>query len=187
MKKTLLICGQYPLPENSGTNIRTMNFVRFFLQYGSVDLVYSNLMQIVGVENSVFSHVYNLKIEDYKNFKGRLIRFIKMKGMPIPVSNYCKVSEKLLFSIISSNNYDYILIRYVKFTKSFFKLTSKYISRIIVDFDDINSGSLYESYFSSPVTGLFRKFRFHLNQKFLISYEKQTYYCLITNLAKILF
>ena len=173
MKKTLLICGQYPLPENSGTNIRTMNFVRFFLQYGSVDLAYSNLRQIVGVENSVFSHVYNLKIEDYKNFQGRLIRLLKLREMPSPVINYCKVSEKLLFSLINTNDYDYIVIRYIKFTKSFFKLMPKYISRIIIDFDDIRSGSLYEAFFSSPASGLFRKFRYHLNRKFLMIYEKK--------------
>jgi len=43
-KKTLLICGDYPLPEITGGNIRTMNFVRFFKKYGSVDIAYSYLL-----------------------------------------------------------------------------------------------------------------------------------------------
>jgi glycosyltransferase involved in cell wall biosynthesis len=173
MKRTLLICGQYPLPENSGTNIRTMNFVRFFLQLGTVDLAYSYVLPEVKVRSSFFSNEYLLKIKKYKDFKGRLIRFIKMKEMPIPICNYSKVSEKSLFSLIYSNDYDYIIIRYVNFTKSFFKLSSKYISRIIVDFDDIRSGSLYESIVSRPVSGLLRKLRFHFNKRFLISYEKK--------------
>ena len=36
MKKTLIICAKHPLPEDHGSSIRTMNFVRFFQNYGSV-------------------------------------------------------------------------------------------------------------------------------------------------------
>jgi len=54
-KKTLLICGDYPLPEITGGNIRTMNFVRFFKKYGSVDIAYSYLLPGAKAQEILFN------------------------------------------------------------------------------------------------------------------------------------
>lgn len=172
MKKILLVCSHYPIPENIGTNMRTMNFVRFFKNYGTIDIAYSNILsEDVQTGKSFFSNEYFLKREAVKSFQGRLIRWTNIKDRPLQIPKYDDVSEKQLLTLIESNGYDYIVVRYVINTWSLFKLESKYKMQTIVDFDDILSGSLYESEIAS-VNGLFRKFRLRVNQKFLINYEK---------------
>jgi hypothetical protein len=56
MKKTLLICDRYPFPEKYGAGMRTMNFVRFFREYGTVDIAYSATLTEGISENRIFSN-----------------------------------------------------------------------------------------------------------------------------------
>jgi glycosyltransferase involved in cell wall biosynthesis len=172
MKKTLLICPRYPLPEDHGQTLRTMNFVRFFKNYGTIDIAYSSIFDREQVGNPIFSHEYLLEKENAERYQERLIRWAKIKSRPIPVSKYSDASEKQLLSLIESNDYDYILTRYVINTWSLFKLTTKYKMRTIIDFDDILSSSLYESMFSS-VNRIYKKLIVALNRKFLMNYEKK--------------
>lgn len=168
MKKTLIICGYYPLPESTGSNIRTMSFVHSFLDYGSVDIAYSGVLPGAKVNNSIFSHEYYLEEENVS----KIYRWIRIKWQPVQIIKYSKPSKKKLLSLINSNSYDYILVRYIIHTKDLFKLPERLKSRIIIDFDDIKSdlvGSLYIRYSES----LFRKLRFKINQKFLKAYEKE--------------
>lgn len=170
MKKTLLICGQYPLPENIGSNIRTMNFVRFFLKYGPVDIAYSYISPGSQSGNPIFSHEFSLKRrENPKVYKNYLLRFIK--GLPLPIDDYCDTSQNLLFSNIQSNDYDYILVRYIINTCSLFNLPTKYKMRTLVDYDDILSGPLYET-FVGIGKGLYKRFLHSINKKLLHNYEK---------------
>lgn len=172
MKKTLILCSHYPLPENIGTNIRTMNFVRFFKQSGSVDIVYSFILPGAHVGNPVFSNEYHLAKESVKSFQERFKRWVNIKNRPLPISRYEYASEKKLLSLIKSNDYDYIVVRYLINTWSLFKLPVKYKKRTIIDYDDVVSGSLYESSMASA-NGSLRKIRLRWNQKFLINYEKK--------------
>jgi glycosyltransferase involved in cell wall biosynthesis len=172
MKKALLICGHYPLPEHVGTNIRTMNFVRFFKEYGTVDIAYSYTLPGAQVGNPIFSNEYYLTRELVKSFKERLRRWVDIRNRPLPVSKYEDASEKKLLSLIESNDYDYIIVRYLMNTWSLFNLPAKYKKRAIIDYDDVVSGSLYESNIASA-NGSFRKFRLKLNQQFLKNYEKK--------------
>jgi len=171
MKKTLLICGHYPLPENIGGNIRTMNFVRFFKNYGTVDIAYSHILPEAKVGNHIFSNEYLLKNKDYQSFKKRLINGF-IKGIPVPIYEFCEASQRLLRTAIEANDYDYIIVRYVYSTSILFKLAAKYKERIILDFDDILSGPLYESMHSS-VNGCFKKFIMDMNKRLLVNYEKK--------------
>ena len=170
MKKTLLICGRYPLPENHGSPMRTMNFVRFFQRYGTLDIAYSRVSR-ARTEHSTFSNEYVLKVEDIpKGFMKRGVRFVK--GIPVPVYEFTKDTKQLLLSGIESNNYDYILVRYIHNTSILLDLPSKYKLRTIVDFDDIMSHSLYESMFGS-INGIYKKIIVDLNKKLLVNYEKK--------------
>ena len=63
-KKTLIICPEYPLPENSGSNIRTMNFVRFFMQFGPVDIAHYKILLKAEKANSIFLNRYFLESND---------------------------------------------------------------------------------------------------------------------------
>ncbi|MCK4826334.1 glycosyltransferase, partial [bacterium] len=169
MKKTLIICVKHPLPEDHGSSIRTMNFVRFFQNYGSVDVAYSNIRSGVKVNNSIFSNEYFVKGENIL----KIYRWLRIIWQPVPIINYSKVSENILLSIINSNSYDYILVRYVIHTKNLFKLSEKYKSLTIVDFDDIESDRMDNSniYYSKS---LLRKLVLKLNQRFLRAYEKES-------------
>jgi len=172
MKKTLILCSHYPLPESIGMNMRTMNFVRFFKQSGSVDIVYSFILPGAHVGNPIFSNEYHLAKESVKSFQERFKRWVNIKNRPLPISKYEYASEKKLLSLIESNDYDYIVVRYLINTWSLFKLPVKYKKRTIIDYDDVVSGSLYESSMASA-NGSLRKIRLRWNQKFLINYEKK--------------
>ena len=160
------------MPENIGTNMRTMNFVRFFKNHGFVDIAYSRIMPGGQTENPIFSHEYFLEQEVAESFQDRLIRWINIKRRPFPIRKYTDASERQLLSIIESNDYDYIFVRYIYNTSSLFKLLEKYKMRTIIDFDDILSGSLYESEIVSA-NGYLRRLRFRLNQRLLMNYEKR--------------
>jgi polysaccharide biosynthesis protein PslH len=172
MKKSLVICSHYPFPENIGTNMRTMNFVRFFRNYGTVEIAYSNIVPGGQVKNPIFSNEYLLVNEIVESYYDRLIRLVNIKRRPFPITKYTDASERQLLSIIESNDYDYIFVRYIYNTSSLFKLLEKYKMRAIIDFDDILSGSLYESKLVF-VKGSLRRLRLRLNQKYLMSYERK--------------
>jgi glycosyltransferase involved in cell wall biosynthesis len=171
MKKTLLVCDLYPLPENMGSNMRTMNLVRFFQNYGSVDVAYTTVLPGAQEKNTVFSKEYILKKKDYP--KGILKRFIMLiKGVPYPIHEYDNVSHEKVISLIESSEYDYILVRYIQNAISFMELPVRQKSKIIVDFDDLITHSLYEVLFY-PTKNLFKRFARGLNKILLNYYQKR--------------
>ena len=172
MKKTLIICNHYPLPENVGANIRTMNFVRFFLNHGTVDIAYSYMLPGSKTGNPVFRNEYLLNRESCRTFAERLKRWAVIGSRPLPIPRNDDASERLIMSVMESNNYDYILVRYVLNTWTLFKLSEEDRMKTIVDFDDILSGSLYESNVNST-RGLLRKIRLRMNRPLLVNYEKK--------------
>lgn len=173
MKKTLLICGRYPLPEDHGSPMRTMNFVRFLKNYGTVDIAYSGKSPGEQGGNPTFSNEYFLEKKDFpKNYKKRLLRLLNLKKIPLPISQYDDVSEKQLLLLIESKNYDYIFTRYLMNTSILFKLPKKYNKRTIIDFDDILSGSLYDSMYGA-VQGWHKRMIVALNRLLLTNYERK--------------
>lgn len=172
MKKTLIICGTYPLPENIGTNMRTMNFVRFFRKIGTVDIAYSKTIPGEQKDNLIFSNKIFLKIEgninDLPNWPSKAL---KMRRMPWPIIKFSGKSEKLLLSTIKDKDYDYILVRYVTNTKSFFQLSEKFRMRTIIDLDDLFSAPLYNTLSDYHNKNLGGKVYLSLNWRFLKKYE----------------
>jgi polysaccharide biosynthesis protein PslH len=178
MKKTLIISQFYPLPENTGGCIRTMNFVRFFKKYGSVDIAYPHLSSGAKPGNAIFANEYLLGNTDYPlNFIGRLGAILK--GRPYPIRAYDDNAKRLFLSILESNNYDYILVRYIVNTYNLLALPLNLKKIIILDFDDLYSDSLYESLFyrtKSPYKKMIR----NINRNLLTIYEKR---CLDLNVS----
>lgn len=167
MKKTLIISGHYPLPENSGYNIRTMNFVRFFKKQGPVDLVYS-YMQSSG---STFQNEYLLR---RKAFPGKCTRIVNyILGLPEGIQ-YTSLDEQSLLNLISREQYDIILVRYIVNTGALFNLPEKYKRRVIVDFDDVVTGPLYSARIKSAPT-FYQRFRIAVDRKCLVRYEKKCF------------
>jgi glycosyltransferase involved in cell wall biosynthesis len=171
MKKTLLICGQYPLPENVGTNIRAMNFIRYFSQYGPVDVAYSDIPSDVQSGSPIFRNEFYLQRRHFQGkYKHYFLRLIKR--LPLPVDYFTRDSSKLLRSLIIGQNYDYILVRYVMNTEPVLALPLKYKLRTIIDFDDIVSNGLYELHVGNG-KGTYKKILHGLNKKILTHYEKR--------------
>jgi polysaccharide biosynthesis protein PslH len=170
MKKTLIICGPYPLPEKAGTNMRTMNFARFFKNYGPVDIAYS--IKDAPVENNdLFSQEYDLKKQPYpRSFQNRCVTLLS--GVPYPVTEFEKTSERLLLDAIRARDYDYILVRYASNASSLFNLPERHRKKVILDFDDLFSDALYENLFQASQSRFKRMLRW-VNKKLLIHFEKR--------------
>lgn len=172
MKKTLFICGHYPSPEHIGTTMRTMNFVRFFRSMGSVDIAYTRLLPGGRPGNPLFSREYHLESESLNGKFDRIVRWLHMRNRPLPVSRYGEASERRLLSLVERGGYDFIFVRYVINAWSLFKLPSTVRPLTIVDFDDVLSGTLYESDVKDA-SGMFQKLRLRINLKFLKEYERR--------------
>ena len=146
MKKTLIICGRYPLPEDHGSPIRTMNFVRFFRKYGRVDIAYSAASGGEQEGKNIFSKAYFLKKNEFPlTVSGRLKRMLSIHKTPLPIEEVTPASAKELLDRLHAEDYDYIFTRYVINSSILFKLPEKYRRKTIIDFDDIMSNSLYDS------------------------------------------
>jgi glycosyltransferase involved in cell wall biosynthesis len=176
-QKTLVICGQYPLPEKSGMDMRTMNFIRFFKMISDVDIAFYKKTSEEYTKNSFFSNEFlvTLKENAPDNFQNTLLRLLKMPvrlpRKPWPVLEYSEDSKYFLLRQIETNNYDYILVRYIINTNILFSLKAIQRKRVIIDFDDILSGSLYKTLFSP--NGLHRELLVNLNRKLLLRYERK--------------
>jgi glycosyltransferase involved in cell wall biosynthesis len=170
MKKTLLVCDFHPLGPRYGASMRTMNFVSFFGSYGRVDLCYNVFSPVATAEASLFSNEYFLEKANYsKGYKEHLLRVLR--GMPYPIREYRSKSRWLLTSLIDSDEYDYVLVRYINHGNGLKTLKPRSRKKIIVDFDDIMSGPLYKTFFyptKRPVSILLRRF----NNKLLAHYER---------------
>jgi glycosyltransferase involved in cell wall biosynthesis len=175
--KSLLISPQYPLPEDNGGKMRTMNFVRFFERYGTVDLVYF-VPKLQEFQGSPFRKetFFNLIEREEKNagfvsdLEDRIRRLLERR--PRAVRYFPKKAENEFLTFILEDNYDVILCRYILHTFLLFKLPKEVRKRIIIDFDDILSDSLYEVDMGGK-SGIVAKVKRKIDRRFLVQYEKK--------------
>ncbi len=170
MKKTLLICDMYPFPEKYGGAMRTMNFVRFLREYGTVDIAFTSTPAEGVSKNSFFLNEFPLKKKEAVGLKQHYLNFLK--GLPYPIHDYRDDSRELLESLLLSENYDYILVRHIANSFSLLRLKGSFRSKVIIDFDDVLTGSVYDTLFY-PTKSLFRRLLRSLNKKLLQNYEKR--------------
>ena len=174
MKKTLMICDEYSLPENNGGSIRTMNFVRFFKQLGTVDLMYKRPTSHTGAAD-VFRKEYfspNRYDGDRRSEALRIRLHRVIYQSPWLIGDISFDSRNQFLSILNFEAYDIILVRYLSNTSYIFDLPKEYRRRVIIDYDDIRSDSLFKSY-CGEAHSLYSKFRFRLEKKFLRNYERK--------------
>jgi len=170
-RKTLLVCSTYPFPETTGGRMRTANFIRFFNEIGVVDLAYWQEVEGERLASRFVRDVYFLEKKDYPvHFGGRAAAILG--GRPYPVHTFSPGSIDNLFTIVASNDYDFIVIRYVKNAYPFFKLPPRYRKRILVDFDDVITNSLYETLFAKP-DSTFKSLLHALNKRALLGFQKK--------------
>lgn len=178
-KKILIIDFLYPLPENIGRSMRTMNFVRFFRKYGDVDLLYfypkSKEIDDGGIFNKEF-FVRHPSGEGYREKKwyqkihGRSERLLKKR--PWLITEWSSRALQEYLSIVQSGSYDIIFCRYVLDTYPLLKLPENLRKRVVLDFDDIFSESLY-GFYAKYDAKIISRIKDRIQKHFLIDYEKK--------------
>jgi polysaccharide biosynthesis protein PslH len=170
MKRSIIICHYYPFPETSGISIRTMNFVRFFKNMGSVDIAYTYKPKLCFLDDT-FNNRYIFKNTEYPtDYMARTKALLK--GRPYPVRAYKDQDKRFFSNIVKENNYDYILVRYITNAYNLFGLSDIYKKRVIIDFDDVITDSYYESLFYDSEI-LYKKMLRVLNKMILLGYQKK--------------
>lgn len=145
--KTLIIASQYPLPEIGGNRMRTMNFVRYFKQYGTVDLAWYQ----DGAEPPEGEYPFGKQVAiirgdgpasalPLREQCGRL-----WPGKPWIVCSYSDNNLRQLRELIEQEQYDRIVCRYAVSAYPLLFLPERLRHRIIIDIDDIISPELYHT------------------------------------------
>jgi glycosyltransferase involved in cell wall biosynthesis len=182
-KKILILSPYYPLPENVGGRMRTMNFARFFKKYGEVDLLYLRSDSKESNNSNIFRKEYciNPWRESKKGRNGKRkgvhILFkerIKMilDGTPPILTQWHSDSLEEFVNLVEKGKYDLILCRYIQDTYPLFKLRKEYRKKIIIDFDDIYS----DIYFDEQIINaqnLYSKFKKLIINKFIMYYQRR--------------
>lgn len=170
MKKILIICNKYPLPENTGTNIRTMNFVRFFQSLGDIDIAHLESGHRLEAKHP-FRHEYLLKLHHTpRDFIQKLYLLSHLN--PRGIYSYSSDSMNLLSSLLAKEQYDYIFIRYITTALSLLKLPDIYRRKMIVDVDDLPS-DLYNTANQYQPANWISRFKRAINYRLLKFYEKK--------------
>lgn len=146
--KCLVITDAYPVPEIGGHRIRTMNFVRFFSQYGDVDIAHYNDVSYSEGTSAYFpfQNAIHIDINRKEAGVGKYQEYYeKLKyAKPWKVCNYSRSETRKLTNIIEHGGYDYILCRYAINAYPLFLLSDKKKQNVIIDIDDLISSDLYQ-------------------------------------------
>ena len=148
--KSLIISLLYPLPENMGGSMRTMNFVRFFKKHGDVDLLYLNpeskqydasgpfRKEQCILTNDEKINVHEKYIDDRRSrLRERLNRMAERR--PSMLTEWSPRAVNEMVSLLTFEKYDVILCRYIHNSFPFFRFPVEIRKRIIIDMDDFYS------------------------------------------------
>ena len=156
-----------------------MNFVRFFRKFGLVDLLYFYTESEKVEEKDIFHKEFYLRHpssagEKEKNWNqkvmGRLERLLKKR--PWMITDWPSVAQNEYVSIVNEGNYDMIFCRYILDTDPLFKLTAGQRKRVILDYDDVFSESLF-GFHTKRDGNATSKIRGNIQRNFLRNYERK--------------
>ena len=173
--KTLVVCPQYPLPETSGNNIRTMHFVRYLQGFGPVDIAYGSRAVPAGDAGdtgSPFRLSLALERESSGSFRKDLVRGF-LTQTPLPAFAHSADTRRDFVARVEREDYDLIVLRYAYQAGLIFALPAKYQQRTIIDLDDDVTGSLYESEVVGGATNPVVRFVLERNRSQLRAFERR--------------
>lgn len=148
---TLVISYEYPLPEIGGSRIRTMNLVRYFKQFGNVDIVYFQDWAADKQSPSVFRNEIWIDISKKPNRPDRVrdiyerVRYSK----PWIVCSFSREVVHELVDLIEQREYDHIVCRYAANAYPLFFVSAKNRKKVIVDIDDLMTPTLYKAVYGA--------------------------------------
>lgn len=159
--------------------MRTMNFVRFFRKYGLVDLLYFYRESEEVEDKGVFHKEYYIRHpscdgEKEKSWRekaaGRLTRILEKR--PWMITEWSPQATREYISIINDGKYDIIFCRYILETSPLFRLPMEQRRRVVLDYDDIFSDSLY-GYHAAHDAKISSRVKAKIQKHFLFHYEKK--------------
>ena len=146
MHNSIIICTTYPLPENIGGNMRTMNYVRALSTLGRVDIAYTNNSEHAKTDERIFSKKYYLDRETYPTDTLKRL-YYALQGIPFPINIFRGQEKTQIVELINSGYYENVLIRYMQNTSIVKEIKEAHKRKVIVDVDDMVTASLYETLF----------------------------------------
>lgn len=169
MDEILIVCNRYPLPENSGTNIRTMNFVRYFRQNGLVDMCCNG-----GDRNDRRNGFRTMIASRKKSYPKNAVRRLAclFTGAPYPITGYDGGTETAIREWMRVKTSGFILVRYMINAASFLAYGADVKKRIIIDVDDVLTDTLYDTYYDKG-GGRARDLLRKINKAALMRYERR--------------
>jgi glycosyltransferase involved in cell wall biosynthesis len=181
MNLNLVISNGYPLPENSGAKIRTMNYVRVLKKIGRVELCYTSSFVQSQMNSNMFSKEYHLWKKEYPSSVIDRVHFA-VWGLPYPINLFQGKVKDELIKKINQGSYNIILIRYLNNTGILKEFNDDQKKKVIIDIDDIITETLYRSMFNET-NSVFKKFLRLANKYLLKRYQAniinnyQTVFC----------
>ena len=146
--RTLIISVDYPLPENKGNRMRTMNFVRFFQERGDVDLMCYKSHAPLDTIKSPFRNEYHIELNNNTHSNKNFFKEISDKIIdcrPWIVNNFSAETVQYIHNVILSGKYDVILCRYAVNAYPLLTLPVNIRNKVVLDLDDLMSNDLYDA------------------------------------------
>ena len=181
--KFLIISLLYPLPENTGGRMRTMNFVRFFKKYGDIDILYLTpeskqrdasgpfRKELCILTNDEKIHAQGNNRHDRRSrFLDRLNRMAERR--PSILTEWSPRAVNEMISLLTAERYDVILCRYIHHSFPLFRLPVEIRKRIIIDLDDFYSDVNFNRSVSHP-GDLTKKLKYFIERHLITSYQKR--------------
>jgi glycosyltransferase involved in cell wall biosynthesis len=156
-----------------------MNFVRFFRRYGDVDLLYFYNESEDAGEEGVFAKEHYIRHPSCagpsergaaRSLAGRLDRVLRRR--PWMVTEWPPEAKREYLSIVNGGRYDIIFCRYILETEPLFLLGKDARRRVVLDYDDVFSDSLFGMH-SKADAGLLSVLKSRVQKNFLLNYEKK--------------
>ncbi len=148
---TLVISYEYPLPEIGGSRIRTMNLVRYFKQFGDVDIMFFQDCAAGETPGSVFRNEMWIDIGKKPNSPGRVrdiyerVRYSK----PWIVCCFSREVVQDLADLIEQRDYDHVVCRYAANAYPLLFVSAGNRKKVIVDIDDLMTPDLYKAVYGA--------------------------------------
>lgn len=169
MRNSLIICNTYPLPENIGSSMRTMNYVRALSTIGQVEIAYTDISEQANNDEGIFSKKYHLDKEEYPTDTLRR-SYYALRGIPYPIHIFKGKEKSHIVELINSGYYENVLIRYMHNTIILREVEEKHRRKVLVDVDDIVTASVYETLFYET-TSYIKSYKRLINKILLSNYS----------------
>jgi polysaccharide biosynthesis protein PslH len=181
-KRVLIVNGGFPLPANSGVNMRSWNFVRALRDTCDVSLIYPNRRvrqiapELMSEAEQSLQQMWAVAVDpraasDQDTLARRLGQKLRFIPWEIQASYQAAFASRLR-EVVSEHQFDVILARYIYQAQYLFDLAKHIEARVIVDLDDIETRRASRQLNTSSV-GHAAHWRSRLNNWVLSEYHRK--------------